>query len=133
MEPDTDFPSEAWLARTGLVSLDDRPGAHGTGYLVRRRPERFGDGCPRNRLVLPRAAHQPHTPHSRFERRDRFLSPRQKQTVKSWKGVLGRCHAGWDEPLGVRYSDRRKQGAREEGGLRRGQASVMPIAGCWGT
>ena len=78
-------------------------------------------------------AQQPHTPHSRFERRDPFLSPRQKHAVKNWKGVLGRCHAGWDEPLRVRHSDRRQQGAREEGGQPRGQASVMPIAGRCGT
>ena len=83
--------------------------------------------------MLPWDAQQPHTPHSRFERRDPFRSPRQKHAVKSWKGVLGRCHAGWDVPLRGRYSDRWQQGAREEGGQRRGQASVMPIAGCCGT
>ena len=103
-------------ARSGWrepVSFDDRPGVLGTGYLVRRRSQRFRDGCPRIRLVLPWDAQQPHTPHGHFERRDQFLSPPQDQTVKSRKGVLGRCHADWDEPLRVRYSDRRKQGASE--------------------
>ena len=83
--------------------------------------------------MLPWDAQQPHTPHSRFECRDQLLSPRQNQTVKSWKGVLGRSHAGWDEPLRVRYPDSQKQGAREEGSQRRGQAIVMQIAGCFGT
>ena len=80
--------------------------------------------------MLPWDAQQPHTPHSRFERRDRFLSPRQKHAVKSWKGVLGSCHAGWDVPLGVRYFDRQAE-TGSEGGSRPTARSGKRDANRW--
>lgn len=72
--------------------------------------------------MLPWDAQRPHFPLSRFKCRDQFLSPRQKQTVKSWKGVLGRSHAGWDEPLRVRYSD----GGNRERGRKAANGELRP-------